>query len=208
MLLMKTPDTRPLPPETERLVSHGSVGAVDVVQGQLLTVTDVEGGRGAQLYAYTKADLGEFLSPHHTRVFSNSYLLNLGMRLVTNRRRPIMVLGKDSVRAHDLLLPASTSESLRAAGVDGETGGREAVRAAIAERGLAPIKVPDPVNLFLNVGIDMDGSIKPRQPQHKAGGYVTLRVLIDCTVFVGASAGDLDAVQARGPIAVSVRNQL
>ncbi|MDB5529853.1 MAG: hypothetical protein JWR51_2956 [Devosia sp.] len=208
MLLMKAPDTRPAPPEIERIVAHGSVAAVDVVQGQLLTVTDIEGGRAAQLYAYTKADLGEFLSPHHTRVFSNSYLLNLGMRLVTNRRRPIMVLGKDSVRGHDLLLPGSTSGSLRAAGIHGETGGREAFRTAIAAQGLAPIKVPDPVNLFLNVGIGMDGSIKPRPPGHGAGGYVTLRVLIDCTVFVGACASDLDAAQARGPIAVSVRNQL
>ena len=58
----------------------------------------VKGGFGggfeaAALFGITRADPRELLSPHHTRVFGNSFLLRLGMRLVTNRRRPILVLG-------------------------------------------------------------------------------------------------------------------
>ena len=47
-----------------------------------------------------------FLSPHHTRVFSNSFMLRLGMRLVTNKRRPVLVLGSVAPHLrHDLLMP-------------------------------------------------------------------------------------------------------
>lgn len=208
MLLMKSPETGIAPPEGRWTAADGQVVACDAFQGQLLTVTDELGGRAAQLYAFTKADLSEFLSPHHTRVFSNSYLLGLGMRLVTNRRRPIMVLGKDTVRAHDLLLPASTDRSLREAGLGPDTGAREAFSAAVAARGLDPIKLPDPVNLFLHVGIGTDGGIRPSPVAHAASGHVTFRVLIDCTVFVGACRSDLGTEQGNGPIRVEVHNEL
>lgn len=203
MLLMITPDQDAIPTEHELVVPHGTVGFVPVRQGQLMTITDVEGGRPVQLYAYTDADTGEFLSPHHTRVFSNSYRLNQGMRMVTNRRRPLMVLGKDSNKKHDLLMPASTDATLA-----GQGGAREQFRAAISRRGLDPVKVPDPINLFLDVDIATDGSITPRDLVHPAGTYVTCRVLIDCTLFVGACASDLPIAQKSGPVAVRIANQL
>lgn len=203
MLLMISPVEQAAPPEQGIVVAHGTVGAVPVRQGQLMTIIDIEGGRPVQLYAFTDADEGEFLSPHHTRVFSNSYRLNQGMRMVTNRRRPLMVLGKDSGKKHDLLMPASTDATL-----GGHGGAREQFRTAIAAQGLSPIKVPDPINLFLDVEIGTDGGITPRDLQHAAGTYVTCRVLIDCTLFVGACASDLPIAQKAGPVRVRIANQL
>jgi len=203
MLLMISPSQQAAPAEHEIVVEHGTVGAVSVRQGQLMTIVDVEGGRPVQLYAYTEADLGEFLSPHHTRVFSNSYRLNQGMRMVTNRRRPLMVLGKDTGKKHDLLMPASTDDTL-----GGPGGARDQFRAAIAAQVLKPIKVPDPINLFLDVEIGTDGGITPRDLQHAAGTYVTCRVLIDCKLFVGACASDLPVAQKSGPVRVRIANQL
>jgi uncharacterized protein YcgI (DUF1989 family) len=209
MLMMKQPGpaTRPAP-ETEILVPHGTAGTVAIRQGQLLTVTDVEGGRSAALFAMTTADRREFLSPHHTRVFSNSYVLGLGMRLVTNRRRPILVLGRDDVRAHDLLLPASTDETLAVAGLRGQTGCREAALAAFQAAGIDVPKLPDPVNLFLNVTIRQDGSLVPGPSRSGPGCSVTCRVLIDADVVVAACAIDLPTSQGTGSIEVRVRNEL
>ena len=138
MLMMKEPDAASAPPELEQQVAHGAACVVPVRRGQLLTVRDVAGGRSAQLYAFTDADPREFLSPHHTRVFSNSYVLTLGMRLVTNRRRPLMVLGRDSVRAHDLLTPAATAETLARAGRPDGSARARWPRARWCPRGLRP----------------------------------------------------------------------
>src|SRR5687768_9020908 len=100
-LLMITPSTAPLPAEADCVIGGGEVSCVRVGTGQLLAVTDLEGGQPAALFALAAGEHGHFLSPHHTRVFNNSFLLRLGMRLVTNRRRPALVLGRDPVGFHD-----------------------------------------------------------------------------------------------------------
>lgn len=207
MLLMKDPSLQTPAPEGAWTIAHGAAAAVPVACGQLLTVTDVEGGRSAQLFAFTRDSLREFLSPHHTRVFTNTYVLTLGMRLVSNQRRPLMVLGKDSVRTHDLLTPAATAESLAEAGIDGP-GCRETIEAAIAAQGLEPVKIPDPVNLFLHVRIRQDGSLNPKPSLSPAGGSVTFRVVRDCHVFVTACSSDLGIDPGRGPVTVRVHNRL
>ncbi len=208
MLLMTTPIEGPLPPETEQIVAHGAAVVVPVKCGQLLSVTDLEGGRAAQLFAFTDADDREFLSPHHTRVFSNSYVLSKGMRLVTNRRRPLMVLGKDSVGTHDLLMPGSTDASLAEAGIADGVGCRETVAKAMMDAGMNPLKIPDPINLFLNVRVNEDGSLEPRPSVSAPGASVTCRVILDCRIVVAASSTDLGISNATGPLLVSVRNSL
>lgn len=208
MLLMKDPAASREGPEHTVEVAHGTARVVPVRQGQLLTVADVAGGRSAQLYAFTDADPREFLSPHHTRVFSNSYVLAPGMRLVTNRRRPLMVLGRDDVRAHDLLTPAASAETLARAGRGGERDAREIAWAALRDAGLSVPKLPDPVNLFLDVALQQDGTLVPGPSRAAAGGAVTCRVLIDAHFVVAAGAVDFPIPYGTGPLAVHVRNNL
>lgn len=206
--LMKVPELASELPECIREVAHGTAALVPVAAGQLLTIRDVDGTRAAQLFAFTTADLSEFLSPHHTRVFSNSYRLTLGMRLVTNRRRPIMVLGRDGGTAHDLLLPAATTESLAAAGLAGEAGAHDLLTRALAGHGLSPPKLPDPVNLFLDVAVEPSGRLVPHPSTGAAGRAVTCRVLLDAHLVVAAAPGDLGIAPGRGRLHVEVRNHL
>ena len=189
-LLMKEAVPGPLPAETEIVVGPDQAGAVVARRGQLLTVTDVEGRQPAALFGITLDDPRVFLSPHHTRVFSNSFMLRLGMRLVTNRRRPILVLGKDTVDTNDLLLPAVDSDYLARHGHPGRAGTVENVARAYADAGIEPPKLPDPVNLFLNVGLETDGSIVPGPLRSGAGDHVTFRVVIDATFVVATIAKD------------------
>jgi len=134
-----------------------------------------------------KDDLREFLSPHHTRVFSNSFLLTLGMRLVTNRRRPIMVLGEDTVSTHDLLWPASDARYLSSQGYTKVTGCAENAQNALKELGISLPKLPDPVNLFLNIELDNEGNLTPKELKSSAGDHVLFRVLIDCICVVSSA---------------------
>jgi len=207
-LLMKEASLAALPPEAALTVSYGEAIVFSATRGQLLTVTDLQGRRPACLFAWTSADPAEFLSPHHTRVFSNSYLLKLGMRLVTNRRRPMLVLGRDSAGRHDLLMPASDDASLAAAGLEGERGCIEAVRAAVGRAGLTPPKWPDPVTLFAAVELETDGRLIVGAAPSRAGDHVTCRVLIDGIFALAACATGIMADEGRGPLAVRVANNL
>ena len=190
-LLMKEAVPGPLPEETEIVVGPDRAGAVVARRGQLLTVTDVEGRQPAALFGITLDDPRVFLSPHHTRVFSNSFMLRLGMRLVTNHRRPILVLGKDTVDTNDLLLPAVDGDYLARHGHPGRVGTAENAARAFADAGIEPPKLPDPVNLFLNVGLETDGSIVPGPLRSRAGDHVTFRVVIDATFVVATIAKDV-----------------
>ena len=106
-LLMIDPVEGPLPEEAERIVAGGTAAVVTVRTGQLLAIEAPVGGQVAALFAWVLGHPGEWLSPHHTRVFGGTFALRMGTRLVTNRRRPMFVVGRDSCRRHDLLLPAS-----------------------------------------------------------------------------------------------------
>lgn len=208
MLLMIEPGDRAVEPVQRLRVAKGTAGAIDVRQGQLLKVMAHETGATAALFGFVKDDPSIFLSVHHTRVFNNSYLLGLGMRLVTNRRRPLMVLGKDTVGSHDMLMPASTTAYLRARGMGDQSGSVEAVREQLANRALNPSRLPDPVNLFMNVQVHQDGRLEPRPNAVAAGDHAIFRVLRDCVFIVSACATGIDGNDQGGSLEISAAEDL
>jgi uncharacterized protein YcgI (DUF1989 family) len=171
-------------------------------------VTDLEGGQPAALFAVAADDMDHILSPHHTRVFSNSFLLRLGMRLVSNRRRPMMVLGRDAVGAHDLLMPITNGAD--DADRDAAPRFQQAVFAAFAAIGVQPGKIADPINLFLDVGVEADGRLARRGAPAPAGATVIFRVLMHLVVAIAAPHPDprLWARARAGPIRVRAVNWL
>jgi uncharacterized protein YcgI (DUF1989 family) len=196
-LLLVEPDQGPLPPGVDLEVMGGSAVIVVVRRGQMLAIEAPDGGQVASLFAWTAADPAEWLSPHHTRVFGGTFLLRMGTRLVTNRRRPIFVVGRDSLRRHDLLLPASQ-----------ETGA--AVQAVVGAAGLAVPRIPDPVNLFMDARLGEDGRIDVRQSPARPGERWTVRALIDAHVAVAATRTGIPEASADPPrrLRVIVRNEV
>jgi uncharacterized protein len=196
-LLMIDPGPGPLPPEIDVEVAPGAAAVLPVRTGQLLAIEAVEGLQVAPLFAWTMVDTGEWLSPHHTRVFGGTFVLRMGTRLVTNRRRPIFVVGRDSLRRHDLLLPASTECA-------------QAVAAALVREGLVVPRVADPVNLFMESRLGEDGRIDVGPSPARAGERITMRALIDCHVGVAATLSHI--VEASSdpprPVRVIVRNHV
>ena len=196
-LLLVDPDPGPLPAEADLEVAGGAAVTLIVRRGQMLAIEAPDGGQVASLFAWTTADPAEWLSPHHTRVFGGTFLLRMGTRLVTNRRRPIFVVGRDSLRRHDLLLPASA-----------ETVG--AVQTVLAAAGLTVPRIPDPVNLFMDARLGEDGRIDVRPSPARPGERWTVRVLIDAHVAVAATRTGIAEASADTPrrLRVIVRNEV
>jgi len=188
-------------------VAPGSVGSIRVLRGQLLRITAQGDGAVASLFGFSLADPAVWLSVHHTRVFSNSYLLGSGMRLVNNRRRPMMVLGKDSVKRHDLLLPASTTAFLTDRGYPG-VGCLDALRGELARLGLVVPKLPDPINLFMHVKLTREGDILPETNLTKAGDSITCRVVMDTQFIVSACNTGIEGNDKPAPLLLSVAENL
>lgn len=188
-------------------VAAGSIGSIRVLRGQLLRITAQGDGAVASLFGFSLADPAVWLSVHHTRVFSNSYLLGSGMRLVNNRRRPMMVLGKDSVKRHDLLLPASTTAFLAERGYPDE-GCLNALRGELARLGMVVPKLPDPINLFMHVKLTREGKILPETNLTQAGDSITCRVVMDTQFIVSACNTGIEGNDRPAPLLLSVAENL
>ncbi|MBP2194865.1 urea carboxylase-associated family protein [Pantoea cypripedii] len=188
-------------------VAAGSVASIRVLRGQLLRITALGEGAVASLFGFSLQDPAVWLSVHHTRVFSNSYLLGSGMRLVNNRRRPMMVLGKDSVKRHDLLLPGSTTSFLAQRGYGGE-GCIEGVSRELARLGMVVPKLPDPINLFMHVKLTRDGDILPETNLTQAGDSITCRVVMDTRFIVSACNTGIEGNDKPAPLRLAVAENL
>ena len=208
MLIMKehVTDRAPLPARRVE-VAASSAGSIAVKRGQLLRIEALEEGAVASLFGFSEADPMVHLSVHHTRVFSNAYVLGSGMRLVNNRRRPVMVLGKDSIGQHDLLLPASTTAYLASQGYQ-SIGCVEAVQAELDRLQRQQPKLPDPINLFMHVNLERDGSIHPQPNTVKAGDMITCRVIQDMLFVVSTCCTGIVGNDRPGAVALSVAENL
>lgn len=191
-LLMVEPEPGPLPAEADVVVPGGAAVVVRVGRGQLLGIEAPEGAQVAALFAWVAGSADEWLSPHHTRVFGGTFHLRMGTRMVTNCRRPMFVVGRDSLRRHDLLLPASKASVA-------------AIERALEAAGVTVPRIPDPVNLFLDAGLHPDGRIEVRPCPARPGERWTARALIDALVAVAACPTGLPEASADPPRPLRVR---
>jgi uncharacterized protein YcgI (DUF1989 family) len=196
-LLMIDPAEATPAAEADSKIQPDSAKVLDVRRGQLLSIEAPEGGQVAALYAWAMADAAEWLSPHHTRVFGGTFVLRMGTRMVTNRRRPMFVVGRDSLRRHDLLLPASEQTVV-------------AVRDALQARHIDVPSIPDPINLFLDAALTPDGRIDIHPCPARPGERWTARVLIDAHVAVSGTPSGVAEASARPPrsLRVVARNRV
>ncbi len=65
--------------------------------------------------------------------------------------------------------------------------------------GLKPPEVPSPLNLWMNIPINSDGSIDWKEPVSKPGDYVVLRAAMDCIVAMSACPQDIVCINAGAP---------
>jgi uncharacterized protein len=208
MLLLKEPPSRVALVPVKILVPAGESRAINIAAGQILRIEAKEDGAVASMFGFSRTNPDVFMSVHHTRVFSNSYVLQSGMRIVSNRRRALMVLGKDTSGKHDLLLPASTSAYLREQGYVEQTGCVESVGAVVAACGLTPPKLPDPINLFMHVELKQDGRIEVLPNATRAGDYVACRVVADMVIVVSACCTGIPGNDAPGSVELSAAEEL
>jgi uncharacterized protein YcgI (DUF1989 family) len=176
--------------------------AVHVPAGRAFRVIDVEGGQVGDLFAFVAGDPAESLSAAHTRAHTQRLFPAIGEQFVSNRRRPLLELVADSSPGvHDMLIAACDPARYRALGVEGAHAScAENLREALG----APVDIPQPVNLFMNIPVDRGGRLAWLPAATKAGDAVTLLALADLTVVLSACPQDLVDINADGPTGLSI----
>jgi uncharacterized protein YcgI (DUF1989 family) len=187
------------------LVPAREARAIRVDSGRRLRVVDVEGGQVVDLFAFVADDPGEYASAEHTRIWVNRLFPRVGQEFVTNRRRPILILEQDnSPGVHDMLCAACDPIRYELLGAKEHASCQENLKRAMAELGHDAIEIPQPINLFMSVGVEPDGSLTWGPATTKAGDDVVLRALLDCIVVASACPQDLNEINNYRPSSVGI----
>jgi uncharacterized protein len=162
-------------------------------RGQIVKIVNTEGQQVVDTWAFSAADLAEFMSMEHSRVALGHIIPAVGDALVTNKRRPILTMVEDtSGGVHDTLFAACDRWRYELLGCPGyHDNCTDNLVAALAELGLSAPEVPAPLNLFMNIPVVDGNRVEVRPPVSTPGSHVALRAGIDCIVAFSACPQDM-----------------
>jgi uncharacterized protein YcgI (DUF1989 family) len=189
MLVLKA--YRTLPEQALKLEA-GAARAFTVLQGQFLTIADVEGQQVGSFFAFNPSDRHEYLSPHNTRLMCEGFVPGVGARFISNRRRTMLVLVRDTVGRHDLVLPACDAALFASHGATKHRNCHDNALEALRTIGVTVPRLYDPVNLFMNVQLDADKRLSIAPPVSRPGDQLTFRATMDSLCVLSACPMDLD----------------
>jgi uncharacterized protein len=84
------------------LIKGGYGGRIDVAEGEILEIFNVEGQQICDFFAFNASDPTEFLSPAHIRAELRRVVLGIGDVLVSCLRNPMFEIVGDTCGRHDI----------------------------------------------------------------------------------------------------------
>lgn len=188
-----------------RQIRPGTAQMIDVKQGQLVQIVDMQGKQVADFVAFNASDKNEYMSTAVTRGANNSVMLQKGQTLYSNRRNPMLEITDDTVGRHDSLFAACDPTRYEQLGAPGHSSCRAALTDALAEFGVDYDHIPDPVNWFMNVAIRQRGELEIREPLSERGDQVQLTALMDLVIAISACPQELNPTNGTEPTDILVR---
>jgi uncharacterized protein len=173
---------------------HGVAARVE--RAQIITIINTSGKQVVDTWAFNPEDFSEYLSMEHCRVALGKLVPQVGDVLVTNRRRPILSLIEDTTAgAHDTLMAACDARRYELLGAVGyHDKCVDNLKNALQAIGLSSCTTPGPLNLFMNVPWQLDGTLTLERPTSEAGQYVSLRAEMSLIIVLSACPQDMNPV--------------
>jgi uncharacterized protein YcgI (DUF1989 family) len=187
------------------LVPAREARAVRVANDDRFRVVDIEGQQVVDLFAFNADDVSEYASAEHTRIWVNRLFPKPGQEFVTNRRRPILTFEEDnSPGVHDMLCAACDPIRYELFGAEQHASCAENLKGIMAERGHDRIEIPQPINLFMNVRVEPDGSLTWGVAPTKPGDDVVFQARLDAIVVASACPQDLNEINNYRPSSIGI----
>ncbi|HEY8591873.1 MAG TPA: urea carboxylase-associated family protein [Sphingomicrobium sp.] len=157
-------------------------------KGQVLRVIDPEGVQVSDLLAYNAEDVREVVSNGRTFDYEETIALTAGNRLWSNRSNPMLAIVEDTVGRHDFLLTPCSEATFRHFYPEHPVhrGCFGNLAEALAPFGVEPDMIPCAFNLFMNVPVASDGSLRVDPPVSRPGDYIRLRAEMDLVIGLTA----------------------
>lgn len=180
--------------------------AFELRKGDTLRVIDVQGEQVADLTAFSRDDRAEWLSSGRSIDYANTIYLTTGHTLYSNRSRPMFTIVQDEVGRHDFLLTPCSPETFQI--IYKHEGHHpscfENLAKNLAAFGIAPDTIPTTLNIFMNVEVAPDGTLKILPPRSRAGESISLRAEMDLIVGLTACSAEMSNNYSFKPIAFEI----
>ena len=188
---MTTPRKLTLP------ASHGL--AVELAAGESLRITNTHGQQVVDTWAFAAGDPSEYMSMAITRRMLLGLMVKAGDQLYSSRREPLLTMTEDtSPGIHDILIACCDAHTYEKMGcTEHHRSCADNLLEGMAAIGREPPRVPDPLNLFMNIPVSNNRNIAFEAPVSRAGDYVTLRA--ERPAIIALSACPMDLMPVNGP---------
>lgn len=179
-------------------IEGGKGKAIALATGEAVRLVNTPGTQVVDTWAVMMDDPTEMMSVEHTRRMTGHLHPVVGDIFVSNRRTPMLRLEEDETEAtHDTIVACCDRWLYRHLDApEGHANCHDNFLAALGEIGIAAERVPNPLNLWMNVPVD-GNSVGLTEPISKAGDYVVMRALAPLALVF--SACPMDIVPINGP---------
>ena len=174
--------------------------AAYVKAGQTIKVINTHGDQVVDTWAFSTANLKEFMSMEHTRPHILKIIPKVGDVMFTNQRRPILTVVEDtSGGIHDTIISACDKYRYTFLGVEEyHDNCTDNMFAAMKALGLEAPEVPSPLNLFMNIPVKADRTLSFEAPVSTPGSYVSLKAEMDLVIVFSACPQDILPINGVG----------
>ena len=150
-------------------------------RGEVLRITDPFGEQVADLFAFKDGESACSLSSGRSIDYTSKIYLTTGDVLYSNDSRRMFTIGADMVGRHDFLLTPCSQEMFE---ILYQHRGHhpscfENLYRSFAEFGITPDQIGTTFNVFMNVGVDAQGTVTVEVPRSKPGDHVELLAEMD-----------------------------
>ncbi len=181
----------------DRIIEPRGYHALEIRQGEVLRIVDVEGQQVAGLTCFNLHRLDEKLSSPNTLGLNRQVYPGLGYKLFSDEAGLMLTITADTCGTHAMIAGACSSHmnALRYGEKD-TPNCRDNLAMAVAPWGLAWKDVPYPINVFMNVPVGADGTYEIDFPKSKAGDYADFTAGMDLLVAISNCPQDKNKVNA------------
>jgi uncharacterized protein len=167
--------------------------AFELNQGDVLRVIDAEGEQVADLTAFNRTDIKEWLSSGRTIDYANTIYVTTNHILYSNRSRPMFTITEDEVGRHDFLLTPCSPETFQIIYKDQgyHPSCFENLSTNLRRYGVTADQIPTTFNIFMNVEVADDGRLSILPPRSRAGQSISFRAEMDLIVGLTACSAEM-----------------
>ncbi|MGB6151612.1 MAG: urea carboxylase-associated family protein [Pricia sp.] len=190
----------------DKIISPRSGVSFKLRKGQYLKVSCIEDEQVADLVAFNPDHLEEALSNGKTFDYCETILLTNGHTLYSNKSNPMLDIIEDTCGTHDFLLAPCCPKTMEIFyGIEEPVPTCHGnLYSALKNSGVERWQIPTAFNIFMNVPVQPDGSLKVLPPKAKSGDYILFKAQMDLLIGLTACSASASNNGSFKPIGYSI----